>query len=1204
MGTMVQKHRLSEEDFRGTRFATHTHDLQGNNDLLVLTRPDVVSSIHEAYLEAGADLLTTNTFNAQRISQADYGLADLAYELNVEAAKLAKISAAKYSTPDKPRFVVGAVGPTNRTLSISPDVNDPSFRAVTFDEVRDAYREQVRGLLDGGSDLLILETIFDTLNAKAGIVAIEEEFEARGSRVPLMISVTITDASGRTLSGQTLEAFWISVRHARPLTVGINCALGGDEMRPYIEDLSRIADTFVSAYPNAGLPNAFGEYDEGPAKTGAILGDYAANGWVNLVGGCCGTTPEHIEQIANAVQDHAPRLVPTIEPYGRFSGLEPLVLRPEVRFTNIGERTNVTGSKRFARLIKNGEFEAALAVARDQIENGANIIDINMDEGLLDSVEAMKTFCKLIAVEPDISRVPIMVDSSRYEVLVAGLKCIQGKSIANSISLKEGEEAFRAQAEELRRLGAAVVVMAFDEEGQAVDVARRVEIARRAFTILHDEIGFDWSDIIYDPNVLASATGMEEHDPYPRDLLLALKELRKQFPHIQMSGGISNLSFSFRGNEPVREAMHSAFLYYAVEAGLNMGIVNAGQLVVYEDMDPELREHVEDVIFFRREDATERLVVFADTVKGVEKSPEKTLAWRAGTVQERLSHSLVHGITDFIEDDVEEALGLYARPLHIIEGPLMDGMSVVGDLFGAGKMFLPQVVKSARAMKRAVAKLTPLMEEEKRLAGEAASARGKILMATVKGDVHDIGKNIVGVVLGCNNYEIIDLGVMVHASEILKQAKEQNVDMIGLSGLITPSLDEMVNVATQMERAGFTMPLLIGGATTSRRHTAVKIAPAYGGPTVHVVDASRAVNTVSSLLSEDAKPAYVEANTALQEEDRVAFARRRAIEVLPWAEAKENKFIIDWPNAHIAEPSFTGVRVLDDISIETLVPWIDWTPFFTTWQLRGAYPRILSHPEMGEQARELFDAGREMLDEVIRDQSLRCSGIFGIFPANATSDDVLVYGDATRSNVIETLSMLRQQQKRPGEEQRNSSLADFIAPVSTGLKDHIAAFAVTGGHGEIELSAFYEKKLDDYRSIMVKAIGDRLAEAFAEYVHAQVRGIFGIEKPGDLAIEDMIREKYRGIRPAPGYPACPDHTEKAKIWSLLSVEERIGIQLTESYAMTPPSSVSGLIFVNNDARYFTVGQLGRDQIEDYAARKNMSITDVQRWMAPNLAYDT
>lgn len=1204
MGTMVQKHRLSEESFRGERFANHSHDLQGNNDLLVLTQPQIVAGIHEEYLRAGADIITTNTFNAQLISQADYGLADHAYEINVAAAKLAKDVATKMSTPDKPRFVAGAVGPTNRTLSISPDVNDPSFRAVTFDEVRDAYREQVKGLLDGGCDLLLLETIFDTLNAKAGIVAIEEEFEARGSRVPLMISVTITDASGRTLSGQTLEAFWISIRHANPLTVGINCALGGDEMRPYIEELSRIADTYISAYPNAGLPNAFGEYDEGPAQTGAILTDYAKNGWVNLVGGCCGTTPEHIQRMAEGVADLPPREVPVVPAYGRFSGLEPLIIRPEVRFTNIGERTNVTGSKKFARLIRNGEYEEALVVAREQIENGATVIDINMDDGLLDSVAAMTTFCNLIAGEPEISRVPIMVDSSRYEVLVAGLKCIQGKSIANSISLKEGEEEFRRHATELRRLGAAVVVMAFDEEGQAVDVDRRMEIAERAFKILHDELGFPWSDIIYDPNILASATGMEEHDPYPRDFLVALRKIRMVYPEIQISGGVSNLSFSFRGNEPVREAMHTAFLYHAVDAGLNMGIVNAGQLGVYADMDEELREHVEDVIFFRRADATERLVEFADSVKGVEKSTEKVLAWRSGTVQERLSHALVHGIVDYIEVDVDEALTLYDRPLHIIEGPLMDGMSIVGDLFGAGKMFLPQVVKSARAMKRAVARLTPLMEEEKRLAGEAAAARGKILMVTVKGDVHDIGKNIVGVVLGCNNYEIIDLGVMVPAAEILKQARAHNVDMIGLSGLITPSLDEMVNVATQMEREGFKLPLLIGGATTSRRHTSVKVAPAYSGPTVHVIDASRAVNTVSSLLSEDQRDAYVAANRELQEEDRVQFARRKAVELLTWDEAKANRFPIEWKAEDIAQPKTSGIQTIDDMPLEDLVPWIDWTPFFTTWQLRGSYPKILNHPEMGEQARELFDAARSLMDEIIRDRSLRASAIWGMFPANSTGDDVLVYGDDLRSSVIETFSMLRQQQKRPGEEQSNSSLADFIAPVETGLRDHIGAFAVTGGHGEIELADFYTRQMDDYKSIMVKAVADRFAEAFAEYVHAKVRMDMGFEKPGDLEIHDMLRERYRGIRPAPGYPACPDHTEKAKIWDLLSVEEKIGIQLTESYAMTPPASVSGLIFAHPNARYFTVGTVGRDQLLEYAERKKMSLADVERWLAPYLGYET
>lgn len=1204
MGTMVQQHRLTEEDFRGARFANHSHDLQGNNDLLVITQPEVISGIHEQYLRAGADIITTNTFNAQRISQADYGLSDLSYEINVEAARVAKAAAAKLSTPERPRFVAGAVGPTNRTLSLSPDVNDPAFRAVTFDEVRDAYREQVKGLLDGGCDLLLLETIFDTLNAKAGIVAIEEEFEARGERVPLMISVTITDASGRTLSGQTLEAFWISVQHAKPLTVGINCALGGDEMRPYIEELSGLADVFVSAYPNAGLPNAFGEYDEGPAQTAAILTDYAKNGWVNLVGGCCGTTPDHIRLMAEGVASQPPRKPPILPAYGRYSGLEPCIIRPEVRFTNIGERTNVTGSKKFARLIRNGLYEEALTIAREQIENGANIIDINMDDGLLDSVEAMRNFCNLIAGEPEISRVPIMVDSSRFEVLVAGLKCIQGKSIANSISLKEGEEQFRAQATELRRLGAAVVVMAFDEVGQAVDVERRLEIAERAFKILHDDLGFPWSDIIYDPNILASATGMEEHDTYARDFITAVRQIRRIYPEIQISGGVSNLSFSFRGNEPVREAMHTAFLYHAVDAGLNMGIVNAGQLGVYADMDEELREHVEDVIFFRREDATERLVDFADSVKGVEKSEAKVLAWRSGTVQERLSHSLVHGIVDFIEEDVDEALTIYERPLHIIEGPLMDGMGVVGDLFGAGKMFLPQVVKSARAMKRAVARLTPLMEEEKRLAGEEAAARGKILMATVKGDVHDIGKNIVGVVLGCNNYEIIDLGVMVPASEILKQAREQKVDMIGLSGLITPSLDEMVNVATQMEREGFKMPLLIGGATTSRRHTSVRIAQAYSGATVHVVDASRAVNTVSSLLSEGQQDEYIKANLVTQEEDRVQYARRKAVELLTWEDAQANHFPIEWKEEDIAQPKDLSLQLVDDMPLEELVPLIDWTPFFSTWQLRGSYPKILDHPEMGEQARELIDAARRMLDEVIRDRSLRAAGVWELYRANATRNDILVYGDENRSEVIETFSMLRQQQKRPGEEQSNSSLADFIAPVGSGLADHIGAFAVTAGHGSDELTAFYKRKMDDYNAIMAQAVADRLAEAFAEYVHLKTRQNFGYEKEGELTVHEMIRERYRGIRPAPGYPACPDHTEKLKIWELLKVKERIGLELTESCAMSPAAAVSGWIFAHPQSRYFTVGSVGRDQLLDYAERKNMTLGDVERWLAPYLGYET
>lgn len=1203
MGTMIQGHELSESDFRGERFADHPSDLQGNNDLLSLTKPDLISEIHEAYLSVGCDMVTTNTFNTQTISMADYGVEDLVYEISVAASKLAKAAAQKYSTEDKPRFAVGAIGPTTRTLSLSPDVDDPAFRTVTFDQLREAYREQIKGLIDGGCDVLMLETIFDTLNAKAAIYALEEEFDERGKRWPVMISVTITDNSGRTLSGQTVEAFWNSIRHAQPLTVGINCALGGNEMRPYVEELSKVADTFVSSHPNAGLPNAFGGYDEGPAETAAILKDFADNGWVNVVGGCCGTTPEHMRQIVEAVSDVAPREVPTFPDYGRFSGLEPFVLRPEIPFANIGERTNVTGSRRFARLIRNREYEEALVVARQQVENGANVIDINMDDGLIDSEEAMRVFCNLVASDPDISRVPVMIDSSRYNVLVAGLKAIQGKSIANSISLKEGEEEFIEQAKELRRLGAAVVVMAFDEVGQATDVDRRIEIADRAFKILHEDIGFPMSDIIYDPNILACATGIEEHDPYPRDFLTAVEQLREKYPLIQISGGVSNLSFSFRGNEPVREAMHTAFLYHAVKAGMNMGIVNPAQLGVYADLDEKLKEHVEDVLFLRHEDATERLVDFAGSVEAGEKDPAKVLEWRGGTVQERLSHSLVHGIIDFIEEDVDEALTVYDRPLHIIEGPLMDGMSIVGDLFGAGKMFLPQVVKSARAMKRAVSRLTPLMEEEKRLSGSVVEPRGKIVMATVKGDVHDIGKNIVGVVLGCNNYEIIDLGVMVPAEKILQVAKETNADMIGLSGLITPSLDQMVSVAKQMEREGFTMPLLIGGATTSRRHTSVMIAPVYSGPTVHVVDASRAVNTVSTLLSEEQRGEFLEKNLETQEEDRVQYRRRRSVELLSWEEAQANRFPIEWKEEDIAQPELTGVHTIEDLPIEELIPWIDWTPFFITWQLRGSYPKILDHPKMGEQARELYDNARKMLDKLVLDRSLRASGIWGVYPANATANDILVYEDESRTTVLETYCTLRQQQKRPGEEQANSALSDFIAPVETGLKDHIGFFAVTGGLGEDEITKRFKDDGDDYNALMVQAIGDRLAEAFAEYLHAKVRRNFGIEKAGDFTLREMLRERYRGIRPAPGYPACPDHTEKFKMWDMLEIEEKIGMEITDSAMMLPGSSVSGLIFMHPQARYFTVGIIGRDQVEDYAKRKNMTLREVEKWLNPYLSYE-
>ena len=1207
MGTMVQRRRLSEQDFRGDRFADHPCDLKGNNDLLVLTRPDVIEDIHVEYLEAGADIIETNTFSSQRISQADYQLEELSYELNVEAARVARraVDRVMARDPSRPRFVAGALGPMNRTLSISPDVNDPAFRAVDFDEVCAAYEEQIRGLIDGGVDVILVETIFDTLNAKAAIYALEREFERIGRRLPVMISVTITDASGRTLSGQTVEAFWLSVRHARPLSVGINCALGGNEMRPYIAELSGLADVLVSCYPNAGLPNEFGEYDETPEDTAAIIRDFAERGWVNMVGGCCGTTPDHIAAIARSVADVAPRRAPSITPLPRFSGLEPYVIRPEIRFTNIGERTNVTGSKRFARLIRSGDHEAALAVARDQIEGGATIIDINMDEGLLDSHAAMQTFLKLIASEPDISRVPIMVDSSDFSVIAAGLRCIQGRAIANSISLKEGEDAFRSQATELRRLGAAVVVMAFDEDSQATDVDRRVAICDRAVRILVDEIGFEPEDIIFDPNVLAVGTGIEEHERYAIDLIEAIRQIHQRHPRINISGGISNLSFSFRGNDVVREAMHASFLYHAISAGMNMGIVNAGQLAVYEEIPKDLLQHVDDVLFARHPEATERLVTFAESVKGTIEVGQKDLAWRREPVEKRLAHALVSGTVDFIDEDVAEALTRYDRPLHIIEGPLMDGMNVVGDLFGAGKMFLPQVVKSARVMKKAVAILTPLMEAEKAAMGDTR-ARGKVLMATVKGDVHDIGKNIVGVVLGCNNYEVIDIGVMQSCEAILRAAREHQVDMIGLSGLITPSLDEMVHVAQEMQRTGMTMPLLIGGATTSRRHTAVRIDPVYDGPVVHVLDASRAVSVVSGLLSDEQGEAFRAENRRLLDEEREKYARRRTQKLLSYEQALANRPPTDWANAAIAaptDPQTLGVHVVRDLPIEELVPYIDWTPLFIAWELRGTYPKILNHPEWGAQAREVFELAQSMLAEVIRDRSLTASGVWGLFPANTSGDDVIVWTDEQRQHERTRFCMVRQQQEKPGDEQANLSLADFIAPVDSGRADYIGAFAVTAGLGEEALVARYQADHDDYRAIMAKVLADRLAEAFAEYLHHRVRQAWGYEAPDEVSHEDMVRERYRGIRPAPGYPACPEHTEKRTIWALLDVEAQIGMKLTESCAMMPGAAVSGFYLSSPEARYFTVGAIGRDQVESYAARKGMSIQEAERWLQPNLGYD-
>ncbi len=1213
MGTMIQRASLTEADFRGERFASHSKDLKGDSDVLVLTRPDVISAIHHEYLAAGADIIETNTFGGTAVAQADYDLEAFAYEINLEGARLAREAADVWTakTPDRPRFVAGSMGPTNRTLSISPDVNNAAFRAISFDELRAAYEVQVRGLIDGGSDVLLLETIFDTLGAKAAIVAIENVFDEKGIRLPVMISVTITDRSGRTLSGQTVDAFYVSIRHAQPFSVGINCALGARDMRPYMADLARIAECYVSSYPNAGLPNAFGEYDELPPETAALLHDFAASGFVNILGGCCGTTPDHIAAVAKAIEGVAPRPLPagswldavTSAPapdhYSQFSGLEVLTIRPDSNFQMIGERTNVTGSAKFARLIKSGNYTEAVSVAVEQVRGGANMIDVNMDEGMLDSEQAMTTFLNFIATEPEIARVPVMIDSSRWTVLEAGLKCVQGKGVVNSISLKEGEADFLQKARTVHRYGAGVVVMAFDETGQADTVERKVQICQRAYKLLIDQAGFDPTDIIFDPNILAIATGLEEHNDYAVNYIEALKAIKATCPGAKISGGVSNLSFSFRGNDVVREAIHSAFLYHAIRAGMDMGIVNAGQLIVYEDIPKDLLEHVEDIIFNRRPDATERLVQFADTVKGSATKREADLGWREAPVEKRLSHALVHGIVDFIEADVEEARQQYEEPLHIIEGPLMDGMKVVGDLFGAGKMFLPQVVKSARAMKRAVAYLLPYMEERKRLTG-AASAQGRVLMATVKGDVHDIGKNIVGVVLGCNNYEVIDLGVMVPAAKLLDAAIEHKADIIGLSGLITPSLDEMAFVAREMERRGFTTPLLIGGATTSKQHTAVKIAHEYSGPVAHVLDASRAVDVVSSLIGER-RAEFDAANRIAQAEIRESYATRRQKPLLTYAQACANRLTINWDDHVIASPWFLGRRHLDDVPLSDIARYIDWTFFFSAWELKGRFPAILDHPVYGSAARELYENARTVLQRIIDGKLLKASGVYGFWPANTDGDDIVVYTDDDRRSELTRLPMLRQQEVI-ADGRPNRSLADFIAPRESGVPDYLGMFAVTTGLGADELAASFERDHDDYNAIMVKALADRLAEAFAEYLHAQARKDWGYGTSEQLSNEDLVAEKYRGIRPAYGYPACPDHTEKGKLFEVLDAG-RQGIVLTESFAMLPAASVSGLYFSHPEAKYFNVGRIDRDQLESYAGRKGMSIEEAERWLAPNLSYD-
>jgi 5-methyltetrahydrofolate--homocysteine methyltransferase len=1210
MGTQIQDHRLGEADFRGERFADHARDLRGNNDLLILTRPDVVTAIHAAYLDAGADIVETNTFSSTSIAQADYGLEAAAYDLNLVGARLARAAcdAAEARDPSRPRFVAGALGPTNRTASISPDVNDPGYRAVSFDDLKAAYAEAARGLVDGGADILLVETVFDTLNAKAALYAIETVFDETGMRLPVMVSGTITDLSGRTLSGQTPTAFWYSVRHAKPFSIGLNCALGAKEMRAHISEIAQVADTLVCAYPNAGLPNEFGLYDESPAATAALLGEFARSGLVNIVGGCCGTTPAHVAAIAEAVRGLAPRRVPTPPHRMRLSGLEPFTHAPEMAFTNVGERTNVTGSAKFRKLVTAGDYAAALEIAKGQVEGGATVIDVNMDEGLLDSEKAMVTFLNLIAAEPDIAKVPVMVDSSKWSVIEAGLKCLQGKGIVNSISLKEGEAAFVEQARKVLRYGAAVVVMAFDETGQADTFERKCQISARAYRILVDEVGFDPADIVFDPNIFAVATGIEEHNNYGRDFIEATRWIRANLPHVHVSGGVSNLSFAFRGNDPVREAMHSVFLYHAIQAGMDFGIVNAGQLAVYDDLPADLKELAEDVVLNRRPDATERLLEAAPRFKG-EGGPkrEADLAWRSWPVAKRLEHALVAGITDFIAEDTEEARRASSRPLDVIEGPLMAGMNVVGDLFGSGKMFLPQVVKSARVMKQAVAYLMPFMEAEKRANGTAggSSSAGKIVMATVKGDVHDIGKNIVGVVLQCNNYEVIDLGVMVPAARILETARREKADIIGLSGLITPSLDEMCHVAAEMEREGFDVPLLIGGATTSRVHTAVKIDPNYRrGQAVYVTDASRAVGTVSALIGEG-RAGFVEETRADYGRIREGHARGQADkERVSLASARSNRFVADFARFRPVRPSFLGARTIDDVRIADLVPYIDWTPFFATWELVGRYPAILADPKIGLAAKALHDDALSMLRRMVEEDWLSARGVVAFHPANAVGDDILLYADEGRGQELARLHGLRQQMGRTGSARRNLSISDFVAPAESGIADYVGLFAVTAGIGEDAVAARFDRANDDYSKILSQALADRLAEAFAEYLHHRVRRELWGYAPGEsLAMADIIGEKYQGIRPAPGYPAQPDHTEKATLWRLLDAEARAGISLTESYAMWPGSAVSGLYLAHPDAHYFGVGRIERDQVEDYAARKGWDLATAERWLAPVLNYD-
>ncbi|MFK4752482.1 methionine synthase [Oceanobacter antarcticus] len=1207
MGTLIQSHQLEEKDYRGERFADLSQEIKGNNDLLVLTQPDIIAGIHRQYLEAGADILETNTFNSTRVSQADYRLEDLVPELNREAAALARsVCDEVEAATGIPRYVAGVLGPTSKTCSISPDVNDPGYRAITFDQLVDEYTEATEALMAGGADLILIETIFDTLNAKAAIFAVQGVFEACGEELPIMISGTITDASGRTLSGQTAEAFYNSLIHARPLTIGLNCALGAEELRPHIEELSNKAKCFISAHPNAGLPNEFGEYDQTPAEMAAIVEEFAASGFLNILGGCCGSTPAHIKAIAAAVAKHPPRVIPEIKPACRLAGLEPFNFDETSLFVNVGERANVTGSAVFKRLIVDENYDQALTVAREQVENGAQIIDINMDEGMLDSQAAMVRFLNLIAAEPDIARVPIMVDSSKWEIIEAGLKCIQGKAVVNSISLKEGKQEFVEKAKRCLRYGAAVVVMAFDEQGQADTEARKNDICEKSYRILVDEVGFDPADIIFDPNIFAVATGIEEHNNYAVDFINSCQFITKNLPHAKISGGVSNVSFSFRGNNPVREAIHSVFLYYAIKNGLSMGIVNAGQLAVYDDLPAELKELVEDVILNRRDDATDRLLAVAENYRGDGSVAEKeTEEWRTLPVTERLTHALVKGINAYVEEDTEAARQMFARPIEVIEGPLMDGMNVVGDLFGSGKMFLPQVVKSARVMKQAVAYLLPYIEEEKNGKSET---QGKILMATVKGDVHDIGKNIVGVVLQCNNFEVIDLGVMVPAEKILKVAKEENVDIIGLSGLITPSLDEMVHVAREMQRLDYHVPLMIGGATTSKAHTAVKIEPQFKNDlTIYVADASRAVGVAQKLVTPEAKPAFIAATRDEYVHVRQRNANRKAKALLPYSQAVANAFNCDWDSYQPVTPNRLGISVFDHFDVAELVDYIDWTPFFMSWELAGKFPRILKDEVVGEAATNLFKDAQAMLQRIVDDKLFRARAVIGLWPAaKRGNDDTVIFNPDNPAEELAVLHHLRQQADKPND-QPNYSLADFVTPearLTDGKQDYMGAFVVTAGIEAEQLAQNYNASHDDYNSIMIKALADRLAEAFAEYLHEQVRqDIWGYAPDEQIDNEQRIKEKYQGIRPAPGYPACPDHTEKATLFKLLDAEANTGVFLTESFAMSPAASVSGWYLGHPDAKYFGLGKIGKDQVEDIAARKQMDLETMERWLAPNLNYD-